>query len=391
MIINTGTFIYTKHEHYLNHQFYVDGVAITLPYQKTWEAKVKVCFYLYSEANIKEQVGTILQELNKKLNLDNPYTVIDDLIIDVKQFIRSLYDLLPDDKFSTIQFAGIIFYKDRFFVFNQGLISIYGYRNGEKCIWTKRNSIADDMVEKGKIGEQKARLLDQYWELNHMNMSTKKEAYQKVFYSESQACYEGMYFKFLSFEDEKKINQETSEKIIDNTIATYHIEGISEKVKKNNILKKILFSLMVMGLLLFLYDVKNGVIRNVEEWRVRYFSEEKLEIQRENMVPKTTKKVAFLLEENLEAVETLPAEEKNSKNFTESVEEQQSQGTKTDEIRETAVKYQEYVVEKGDSLSSISQKFYQNKKGVLRIVEYNQLKDANKIRVGMKLKIPLEE
>jgi nucleoid-associated protein YgaU len=49
-----------------------------------------------------------------------------------------------------------------------------------------------------------------------------------------------------------------------------------------------------------------------------------------------------------------------------------------------------YVVRKGDTLSSISQKYYHNTKGINKIYEANRgvMKSKNSLRVGMKLTIP---
>lgn len=58
-------------------------------------------------------------------------------------------------------------------------------------------------------------------------------------------------------------------------------------------------------------------------------------------------------------------------------------------IVDTATPATEYVVQKGDSLSRISLKFYKNAGYWRTIVRANpQLKDANRLRPGMKIKVP---
>ena len=55
-------------------------------------------------------------------------------------------------------------------------------------------------------------------------------------------------------------------------------------------------------------------------------------------------------------------------------------------------KFVDYTVEKNDTLQKISKKFYNSYKKWPRIVEANKdtLKDPNKIRPGMKLRVPVE-
>jgi nucleoid-associated protein YgaU len=58
-----------------------------------------------------------------------------------------------------------------------------------------------------------------------------------------------------------------------------------------------------------------------------------------------------------------------------------------------AAREQTYTVEKGDTLSAISKKFYGNANLYMRIFEANrdQLKDPDKIQIGQVLKIPPKE
>lgn len=55
--------------------------------------------------------------------------------------------------------------------------------------------------------------------------------------------------------------------------------------------------------------------------------------------------------------------------------------------QKTSPRIETYVVEKGDTLFRIAKKFGTKPQLIL---EANQLKDANKIGVGMKLKVPIE-
>lgn len=58
-------------------------------------------------------------------------------------------------------------------------------------------------------------------------------------------------------------------------------------------------------------------------------------------------------------------------------------------VVDTATPAADYVVQKGDSLSKISLKFYKNAGYWKTIVKANpQLKDANRLRPGMKIKVP---
>lgn len=59
-------------------------------------------------------------------------------------------------------------------------------------------------------------------------------------------------------------------------------------------------------------------------------------------------------------------------------------------VVDTAMPATDYVVQKGDSLSAISLKFYKNAGYWKTIVKANpQLKDANRLRPGMKIKVPM--
>ena len=50
--------------------------------------------------------------------------------------------------------------------------------------------------------------------------------------------------------------------------------------------------------------------------------------------------------------------------------------------------YKTYVVEEGDSLELISKKIYGDRKKISEIMQLNNITDANKIFVGMKIKLP---
>lgn len=59
----------------------------------------------------------------------------------------------------------------------------------------------------------------------------------------------------------------------------------------------------------------------------------------------------------------------------------------------TAVKEETYIVKKGDSLWSISKKFYNNTDGIKKIKEANHdiLGSSEVVKVGMKLRIPMDK
>lgn len=369
--------------------FYVNDKAVNSPLSQSWTAKIKLMLYVSfsKEAlSLRGEFEVLLKRFYEKLNEDSQYTVIEDLIIDLKNFWRT-YFMASDEKNieEKIQFAGLLFYKDRFLSFNYGLIEIFKIREGKTERLTFRQSVADEMVRKGRISKENALQLDTYWALQRDTKQDKNTILQHIYYSESQACYENEQFIFLDWEDAKLKTLTAPKDAITSDLdwasITYTILGIEESRVKSRIGKKLIFIAFIFVLGFGLYYYQNELYRGYETLKAKYFSKEKEEIHLKQSLPRNTLSVNFILEENLEA-EPLPLEEEKVEPTPEPIKPEE---------KSTQPKYQEYVVQKGDSLSKISQKFYGDKNGVQKIVRFNELKNANVIRVGMKLKIPMEE
>lgn len=75
-------------------------------------------------------------------------------------------------------------------------------------------------------------------------------------------------------------------------------------------------------------------------------------------------------------------------NTTQTVEATDAEKATTPETTQAAVVYKEHIVEKGDSLLTISRRYYGNKSMVSEIMKLNDIDDMDKIYEGQKIKLP---
>ncbi len=102
-------------------------------------------------------------------------------------------------------------------------------------------------------------------------------------------------------------------------------------------------------------------------------------------------KVQSVFAQDISMQETTNIEQTSKEETSIKTEETTESTTKVETVTQNnndKKQYKTYVVEEGDSLELISKKIYGDRKKISEIMQLNNITDANKIFVGMKIKLP---
>jgi LysM repeat protein len=398
---------------------------------------------LLGEHWTEEMLDPYFETLYEKVNFIGEYTQITDFVWNIKEIVQKIN---LDWQLDPASILMVLTYQNSGVCFFAGDLRVYSIEQGELKVLSQEHILANQWIEQGIMKPSEAKNetgADQLTKYIGMKSVEEPVEITKAFH-----LYEGQQFVICSKEVYNNISEvELTSFIVGDRIDELEtvVDGIcghdnwicevieveaneSVVIPKPPVWPKVLKATIVtitMILIVFgVYTIFEKVEKKVPKVDTEVVenkdvqnNDEKLVVEKEENVVETTEKDneignsidSTIVDNELNVENVSSGEENNAEN---NAENNMENNIKTDDIIESSddtlnekleekiaeqaqeeeksksESYKTYVLQKGDNLYKVSNKFYGDGSRVNDIIKLNNIKDANSVPAGYRLKLP---